>query len=635
MLDAIELSAFDPGADTVTIDSVDVRILDPTGGFSCGVELDSNTVLAMVNYARIRQPGLGLGVCSRDPATTGDFSIHRVGYVSITNSVLDGAYTAVHVHADSLRLENDSIRAVGWGVFQHPGGSRATQWLWARNVRVRGLLNEAFYVDSVVGVVHLARTEMDSTQRNCAGCSPTAAVEVRRSGALWLDSSVIRDNYAGAVFVQNTGNARGLGNSISGSYQTSLFQYSDGLPGVRLDNVRSVLLRQNVVSEVDASGLEIVNANGDTVTVDSNTVRIRRVAPSYSYTQDGLYGVRVFGDASGVTAPVDTTTDGTVVIRGNVFKGTRRTSISGDRPVRIAYLAGRGVIEGNAIDSTGRWGAMVEYTDTAVVNQNIVTNTPLDTVFAVNAYGLHLGQANGNTVTCAGSGANEFGVTVGNGNGEAIGNTVSRCGRGVRFFDAVHGTAVVHAHGQGVLRGNTVTRDGGRLVTGVLTAGRAAPRVQMVGNTVQGVRGTGVFAGGTADSISQSLRIDSNVVTTDTLGGIDMTWSVFDTVVAVGNTLNVARGWGMAVDSRRMSRVENNNVTVVNGGAYGGIILLNANGSAWYGRAVRNTVAGSAGPLAFLYSDAFRSTHCTCLPTPSPGAPGPASISTRCLAVRW
>ncbi len=210
------------GADTTLVDSVLIGVSDPTG-YGCGVVVDSNAAVTTITRTKIRHAGFGLGVCSRDPVTTGDSAIRSVGYVAITNTVIEGPYTAVHVHADSLLLAQDSLRAVGWGLWLEGGAPRQTQWVRARGVAVGPLLYEAVALDSVAAV-ELVAIQSDSAQRDCGSCG-SAAVVVTRAGTVRLDSSQVTQSGGRGALLSQVGFAEVTGNVVQGGVEAGIFVF--------------------------------------------------------------------------------------------------------------------------------------------------------------------------------------------------------------------------------------------------------------------------------------------------------------------------------------------------------------------------------------------------------------------------
>ncbi|HWP37570.1 MAG TPA: right-handed parallel beta-helix repeat-containing protein, partial [Gemmatimonadales bacterium] len=573
-VDRVAMSAFDPGADTITLDSVSIGSVDLTG-FTCGLELDSNAAFARVNYASFRHAGYGLGVCSKEPGNTGDPGVRQSGYVSILNTAFDGPYTAIHVHADSLLLRNNTIRAVGWGIWQHPGGPRATRWLDVRNVRIRSLLYEGIYADSVVDWLAVVGSEIDGTQSTvvggCGTCS--AAIELYDVGDVRVDSVNFHDNFAGALEASGARSLRMYGNTITGSYRATNFSgYSEVPPAVLLSDVPWVLFRRNTVTESDNSGIKVLANNGDSVTVDSNTVRTARATYGY-YSGIGIFGVFVSGDYF----PADTAQDGRVVIRDNTFKGTGRPSYYPEDNVVVATsLSGSVIVERNAIDSTGRTAVQLEAVDTAIARNNTLSATGNGTNGqAVIAYGARQSLVQGNTVTCGPAIDVTYGIMAGYANAEVSGNTVRACRYGVLVFDAVHYSfSSPHVHDRVVVRGNTVQDNGALLDYGITSTGPTHPPVwEIVGNTIQGATQAAIMP--TPDSATVAMRIDSNTVTSDTVGGavpafperegIVVPFSRVDTVVVRGNSVTVGGNGGLWIDGRHWVRVEQNTVTARKG----------------------------------------------------------------------
>jgi hypothetical protein len=573
-VDQVRLSAFDPGADTVTLDSVIVRGIDLTG-YTCGLELDSNTAIARVNYARFTHSGYGLGVCSKEPGSTGDASIRQSGYVAILNTVFDGPYTAIHVHADSLLIQNDSIRAVGWGIWQHPGGPRATRWLDVRNVRIGSLLYEGIHAEGVADWMVVAQSEIAGTQAwvpgSCGACG--SAIELWSVGDVRIDSVNFRDNFAGALEVWNARSLSMYGDSVSGSYRNADFYYlSEVPPAVSVTNVPWVRLRKNVITEVDNSGVFVAANSGDSVTLDSNTVRTVRASYSgYSGSGIGIYGVQVLGEAF----PADTAPDGRVLIRDNAFKGTGRPDYYlEDNTVVVMYLPASVVVQGNSLDSTGRVGVRVEAVDTAIVQDNTLTAAANGSNGeAVVAYGARYALVQANAVTCGALVDATYGIRAGYANADVLGNTVRGCRYGVQAYDLIHYSSP-HVHGRLTVRGNSLLHNGAQFDYGVSSTGPThPPSWEIVGNTIAGAIQAAIIP--TPDSSTSVMRIDSNTVTSDTLAGalsafperegIVVPFALVDTTVIRGNTVMVGGNGGIWADGRHVVWIEQNAVTARKG----------------------------------------------------------------------
>ncbi len=502
-------SALTLGATKVSLDSVAVN----QSGYGCGLELDSTVMVAEVNFARFEHAGFGIGVCSKDSVTTGDSAFHRVGYVSIRNSVIRNPFTAVHVHADSLLLESDSIRASGWGIWQHPGGSRQTKWLKVRNVRVHGGGYQGIYADTVLDL-EIAGVVVDSAQRACAGCFGTAAIEVYRTPTVRIDSSVVFGSYAGAVLISGAGKLRLYGDTVFGNYaQESPSGGFSSKRAVQLVAIDSVLVRRSVFADNRAAGLGIeFGATGDTVVVDSNTFR-------------GSYqAIQAYGN--------DTLTSRMEIWR-NVFKGSRfgaATEQVGVGPVRTVVFAE------NTIDSIQGTGTDLWRADTIRVLKNSVSN-----LFGFQA-GLVVQRASAlietNTVICADTNW-AVGIVYNAGGGRVLQNQVKGCYRGgfsqntlassgttfdlvVRGNSFVRGGAVTPpVRGYQVLGGGYLaqlvanTASGGRYAEGAIsvlgTPSYRNPLVVLDSNTVQGGWGRGIWV----------QQVDTLAVRANAIGALD------------------------------------------------------------------------------------------------------------------
>lgn len=246
------------GADTTVVDSVLIGVTDQTG-YACGVVVDSNAAVTTISRTRIRHAGFGLGVCSRDPVTTGDSTIRPVGYVAITNTVIEGPYTAVHVHADSLLLAQDSLRSLGWGLWLERGAPRQTQWVRARDLTIGPMLYEAVALDSAA-VVQLVEVHSDSAQMGCPGCS--AAIVLARTGKAILDSSRVTGSGASGVLLTGVG---------VGQVSQTVVQGSAGI-GIFARGADSVRLAGNTVQGVQlglgsAAGLGVAKVRGRSTVV--------------------------------------------------------------------------------------------------------------------------------------------------------------------------------------------------------------------------------------------------------------------------------------------------------------------------------------------------------------------------------
>lgn len=262
-MEEVYWSAFTLGAANISLDSVAVQVVDQSG-YACGLELDSTVLVAEVNFARFEHAGFGLGVCSKDPVTTGDSAFHRVGYLSVRNTVISGPFTALHVHADSLLLESDSIRARGWGIWQHPGGSRQTQWLKIRDVRVLGGRYQGVYADTVLDL-EIAGTVVDSAERGCVECFATAAIEVYRTPIARVDSSVVRER---GVRIRGVGALAVRGNAIGATEAVPVTDMAALSIGEVFD---SAVVTGNRVAGNNVPGI-LVFGSATAVRIDSNLI---------------------------------------------------------------------------------------------------------------------------------------------------------------------------------------------------------------------------------------------------------------------------------------------------------------------------------------------------------------------------
>jgi hypothetical protein len=283
------------GADTTAIDSVIVQVADQSG-WGCGVLVDSNASVTTIDHARIAHAGYGLGVCSRDPVTTGDPDIQPVGFVAITNSVIEGAYTAVHVHADSLLLQQDSLRTWGWGVWQHGGAPRQTAWVKLRQVAARGLYSQGLFADSALAV-EVVGSAFDSTNAECLGyysCSDTTGgIEIRRAESVVVDSNWVTRGWGSGVSLTGVATAEVRGNVITG-HQFGAFEAAglrvrgvssslkvvgnaftgNAIAGVRLgDAVVTAVIDTNLIADDSASGMVLSPSLVGTISGSYNSIR--------------------------------------------------------------------------------------------------------------------------------------------------------------------------------------------------------------------------------------------------------------------------------------------------------------------------------------------------------------------------
>jgi hypothetical protein len=283
------------GADTTAIDSVIVQVADQSG-WGCGVLVDSNAAVTTIDHARIVHAGYGLGVCSRDPVTTGDPDIQPVGYVAITNSAIDGAYTAVHVHADSLLLQQDSIRAWSWGVWLEGGAPRQTAWVKLRQVAARGLFSQGLFADSALAV-EVVGSAFDSTNTECLGyysCSDTTGgIEIRRAGSVVVDSNSVTRGWGSGVSLTGVATAEVRGNVITG-HQFGTFEAAgllvrdvssslkvvgnaftgNAIAGVRLgDALVTAVIDTNLIADDSASGMVLSSSLTGAISGSYNSIR--------------------------------------------------------------------------------------------------------------------------------------------------------------------------------------------------------------------------------------------------------------------------------------------------------------------------------------------------------------------------
>ncbi len=497
------------GADTTAIDSVVVGVIDTTG-YSCGVVVDSNAAVTTIDHSRIRHAGLGLGVCSREPVTTGDYAIQSVGYVAISNSVIDGPYTAVHVHADSLLIQQDSLRAVGWGIYQHSGAPRPTQWLRVRDVRIRGLLHQGIYAQGPTQL-QVVGAYVDSTQQSCGGCYSSGAIEISGVGAARLDSSLVKDNHAASVWVSGVGQFTAYHDSIANSYMG--YGYSSGTQpaSVYVYDANHSSFRSSAVTEQTPFGLDLWLVSGDTAVVDSSSFSTWRTA------------LRVIGAG-------DTTLHNRVDVAHTLFTWSRNGSASYQPSVALlTSFAGTGVLDSNTVDSTAWYGIVLQGADSLAVRGNVVSNVlgSLGASAGIAISARQYGEFSGNQVSCDGNGAPR-GLYQIAGPATVIGNSVLRCGMGI----TVGGDSLSGA----VVRANAFDGTGAAAAAtqGVLVQGYGT--VVVAGNAISGVNGTGITV--VSNAVTQhvhSVRVDSNTVQAGVGNGIALQYA--DTVRVRGNTV--------------------------------------------------------------------------------------------------
>ncbi|GBD31484.1 hypothetical protein HRbin33_00443 [bacterium HR33] len=502
-------SGFTLGAGAVFLDSVALQVVDQSG-YACGLELDSTVLVAQVNNSRFEHAGFGIGVCSRDPVTTGDTAYHHSGYVAVRNSVIRGPFTAVHVHADSVLLENDSIQAWGWGIWQHHDGSHQTQWLKVRDVRLRGGAHEAIYADSVLDL-EIVRAAADSAQRGCPGCAGAAAIEVYRTPSVRIDSSVVAASHAGGILVWNGNKLSLYGDTVTASYVgQSLAGGATSYGALDVARIDSVTVRGSVFSDNRADALRIqLGAAGDTVVVDSNSFR-------------GTYeAIRVRGSDS---------LTGRVEIRRNSFKGSRFGA-----PTTQAWveLANRVIFAQNTLDSVVGTAANLLLADSVQVLGNVVTNAfgSGAVLLVQRAFAL----IEGNTVVCADTN-DAGGIGYHAGTGAIVQNQVQGCYYGGSSFNTLLSAG---ASFDLTVRGNSFSR--GTAVTPPFVGYEVQSggySVRVVGNTVTGGRyggEAGLFVRGTSTYRNPLVVIDSNTVQGGSGTGI---WvRQVDTLLLRGNTV--------------------------------------------------------------------------------------------------
>lgn len=535
-------SGFTLGAANVSLDSVAVQVVDQSG-YACGLELDSTVILAQVNYARFHHPGLGIGVCSKDPVTTGDPAYHQTGFVVLRNSVIRGPFTAVHVHADSVLLENDSIQAMGWGIWQHPGGSRQTRWLRVRDVRLHGGQFQGIYANSLLSL-EIARVVLDSAQRSNPGSFATAAIEVYGTPSVRIDSSVVFGNHAGAVLVWDATRLSLYADTILGNYakESASGGYSSR-GAVHLERIDSLVVRRNSFADNRAAALRIqLGGAGDTVVVDSNTFR-------------GTYqAIQAFGAD---------TLSGRVEVRRNLFKGSRfgtSTEQVGIGPVNTVVFAE------NAIDSVVGIGTDLWPADTVRVLNNTVANVfGGGTVLQVQRASALI-EANG--ITCADTNA-AVGIGYHTGSGTIRGNVVRACAYGGFSHNALASSGVLFDL---TVTGNTFGRGSASappLLGYQVEGGGYLARI--VGNSVSGGHykpHAGIGAIGTPSYRNRLVVIDSNTVQAGAGRGIRVVQA--DTVALRGNTvtgfdtLSVTDAAGVFVDTVLTSAVVARNTITQN-----------------------------------------------------------------------
>jgi hypothetical protein len=283
------------GADTTVIDSVIVGVAD-SSGYGCGVLVDSAAAVTTISHARITHAGYGLGVCSRDSVTTGDLNIQPVGYVAITNSVIEGAYTAVHVHADSLLVQQDSIRTWGWGVWQHGGAPRQTVWIKLRQVAAHGSYWQSLFADSALSV-EVVGSALDSTNMGCLGyysCpDTTGGIEIRRAASARVDSNSVTRGWGSGISLSAVGTAAVRGNTISGhQFGTSVAAgllvrkastsltvtgnaiVGNAVTGLRLaDTVVTAVIDTNLIADDSASGMVLSTNLTGAISGSFNSIR--------------------------------------------------------------------------------------------------------------------------------------------------------------------------------------------------------------------------------------------------------------------------------------------------------------------------------------------------------------------------
>lgn len=490
-----------PRADTVYVDSTTIG---NRNGYLCGLVLGSGTRYTRVRASRFEHAGFGIGVCTPDPYTTGDFSYPSGGYVEVRGSVFDTPYTAIHVHPDSLLFQDDTVRATGWGVFQEVhGGVLTPQWVRVRGGRAVGTLYEGIYVSGAVDVT-VAGVTVDSAYQACGG---TCAYD---AGAVWLgnvatarvDSSRIRYARASALVGQATGSI--------GVYRDTVAGNDPGVLGGDPYPWQSAFLLQAPVTTVRQTAvLDSAGRGGavelrftgvdDTVVVDSNFV---------------------YGADRGVAASGFDTLTNRVRVAHNTFASVANVA-------QFEFFRAL-LVDSNTVTGQGQGFATGPH-DTVRARGNTFTGLGGgDNAFVTTRARASDVRLEGNDITCTSSNSAMAFNWQGGGDATFSGNTITGCLFGAFFPQPSTDSSRM------VVRGNVIQKGGGTTAPAVgIQLQSGYWDVEMVGNTLA----DGVFTfGGLVVTTKMMGRVDSNVAS-GSIGRIIRAAQI-DSATFRGNTIN-------------------------------------------------------------------------------------------------
>jgi len=365
----IGLGPIAPIADTLTVDNVTV---DGSGGLAIqsggtGVTSVSNTHLV-------------------DVASGGISAVSGAGYLEITNTNIlgvPGNGYGVLFYGDSLVMTADTIAGVsaGYGVYAYSG-----QVVRLRDGEIRGA-GDGGIVVSGYQLADLVNLTVDSATQ--LGGSGYYAIDISSVDSARVDSSRIRYNRGGALYVYGTRAFSMEGNTLEGNYTD--FGTGGGYSGygsAYLAYIAQSRVVGNAFVDNRAAGIQYYfQSTSDTALVDNNTFRgAYQGVAGYGYdtlttrlaiSNNSFVGTLPYGE----TTQINVGYVNTLVVQNNMFDSVvgRITDLYTFDSVTIRGNAATNVASGE--DNRGYYanGGRV-----VIVDSNSVTCTPLNSVYAID-----------------------------------------------------------------------------------------------------------------------------------------------------------------------------------------------------------------------------------------------------------
>lgn len=591
----IGIGPISPIADTLTVDGVTVN-----GSAGLAIQLGSPSVASVSNTRLSDVAGGGIAVGSAS------------GYLEITNtSVLGvpGNGYGVLFSGDSLVMVGDTVAgvSVNYGVYAYNGQS-----LRIRDSEVRGVADGGIVV-SGYQLVDLFNVTADSATQ--VGGSGYYGILVSSADSVRVDSSRVRSNRGGALYVEFTRAFSMEGNALEGNYTE--FSSGGGYSGYGAAYLYDVAASRVVGNDfVDnwAAGIQYYSYSaGDTVHIENNVFR-------------GAY--------QGIQATGSDTLTTQFVVRNNGFTG--RLPYAETEQIGVGWV-GALVVENNTFDSVvGRITDLWPY-DSLRLTGNTATNVASgEDQRGYYAQRGRVAVVDSNSVTCTPLNS-VYAIDIGSVDALIVDNLVSGCRYGVRTYNAYYttqsfdvdirnntveqgaatspvdlGVSVEGGSYNATVRGNDIT--GGTYGTGAIRVNGGTsyphPRVVIDSNTVTGAAGYGVRV----DAVD-TLMVDANTLTglaaSSVLeAGIGL-WNLVGPATITRNTVSGNGVMGVYVDATAPGVVIDTNLIVDNTGA--GVVLkapasgtlnsIRRNGV--YGIVDSTVVGGSSFPANNVEGNAF------------------------------